>query len=185
MTDDLFGTVEHKAGAKGMRMLPGVVGAADFAGYSNEHRITLERDWSGTLGAPFALWVGMNPSCADALVDDMTIRKEQHFTKLIGFSRMVKVNVASYRCTDPLKLPTGIELSHPRNHASIKYLSGVARVVIMATGHPPAPLAHLATHVLQQMRSDGRMMMCLGKTNDGWPRHPSRLGYGTKFEEFK
>jgi hypothetical protein len=187
---DLFDLSDrHHAGGKStFAMQQGVVGDALFVGDRQEHRLWLSRHWCTMLRwvPSYVLWCGMNPSTARHDMDDLTVRKEQEFTARLGHSKMFKVNAGSYCCTNPLLLlQDGIQLAHPDNLPTIRRLAAEASAIVMATGHPPAPLVPLAREVFDQMHRDGRQMLCLGTTAGGWPKHSSRLAYATRFEEFK
>lgn len=178
----------HDAGGKGrMRLLPGVTGLATFSGDRDEHRLTLERRAPGCLeGAPFALWCGMNPSTAEADEDDLTVRKEQEWTRRLGLLRYIKVNFGSYRCTDPKGLSVaGVMISHPQNLICITDLASRAEKIVMACGDPPEVLMPHARTVLRMMKTMCHPMWCLGTTKAGWPKHSSRLGYETPMVEFR
>jgi hypothetical protein len=116
-----------------MRLPEGVVGDALFLGDNREHRLWLERRLSKVgPAAPYALWIGMNPSVAGANEDDMTVRKEWIFTCNYGLSRYVKMNVGTYVCTDPTKLPLGL-LTHPSNDDALRCALPNAAAIVMAT----------------------------------------------------
>lgn len=188
---DLFGG-HDPGGKRRMPLLPGVTGLALFRGEAREHRILALRwwdtgstEWRETDGA-YVLWVGMNPSMATGEEDDLTVRKEQNWTKTLGCNRYVKVNLSSYRSTDPAGLRDAEELAHPDNIPTIlKWATDVScHRVVLATGVPPEVLAPLADQVLRMLREAKVAMWCLGRTKAGWPRHTSRIGYATPFERF-
>ena len=169
-----------------MRLPEGVVGDALFLGYNHEHRLWLQRRLSKTDPmASYALWIGMNPSIAGADEDDMTVRKEWGFTRTaLKLSRYLKVNVGTYICTDPLKLPPGL-LTHPSNDDLIRCALPNAAAIVIATGVVPPVLEAALLRVLAILRDSGRPLLCLGRTADGAPRHSSRLGYSTPLVEFR
>lgn len=57
--------------------------------------------WWGPEDAPHALWVMLNPSTADASVDDPTIRRCIAFTKREGLAGLAVVNVCALRAREP------------------------------------------------------------------------------------
>lgn len=165
-------------------LLAGVTGAAFFP--SKDHRLWLERRWGEDIDENFVLHVGMNPSYADANGDDLTVRKDQEFTRRIGFSRMVKMNVGTFISTDPKGLSApDVIVSHPYNTAMILECALRARRVIVATGDPPKPLIDVARNLLRGMTAAGFRMECFGLTKGGWPKHSSRLGYASKLALFE
>lgn len=181
-------SARHDSGCRNvLPMLPGVIGAATFRGERDEHRLTLSRDWGGDLGliVPFVLWIGMNPSGAEADRDDLTIRKEQEWTRRLGFAHYVKANVGTYRHTDSRSIPvTGAALVHPDNFPVIRDLAAAAAIIVLSVGNPPEALEAPARELFRLLGEDRQGLLCLGTTRAGWPRHSSRIAYATPFEIF-
>lgn len=179
----------HDSGCKNkMPLRPGVFGSAVFAGGKDEHRVVLERRWDGAdSSAGFALWAGMNPSGAEAGVNDLTILKECHWTGMLGLTRYIKMNAGTYRWTDSAGidgLSRNIELCHEDNLPRLRDLASRATVIILATGSPPERLIGPAKAMFRALKADGRKVKCLGTTQDGWPKHSSRLAYATPFVDY-
>lgn len=181
----------HDPGTKTrLKLLPGVVGAAHFTCARHEHRLWLERRWEPSLADPapregFLLAIGMNPSNAGADSDDLTVRKDQVWARMWGFTRMVKVNVGTYCWTQSTDLHRAtVPLCHPDNLATILSFAGDAAKILVATGKPPAPLQAPARRLFAALRQHGLAMRCFGVTSEGWPRHTSRLAYATQEEAF-
>jgi len=65
------------------------------------YRYSLTRRWSP---GPLLGWVMLNPSRADALVDDPTIRRCVGFARRWGFAGIVVRNLYALRATDPREL---------------------------------------------------------------------------------
>lgn len=180
---------KHDPGGKmRLKLLPGVNAFAEWSGDNNEHRLCLTREWVSPFSsgdprrcAPFALWIGMNPSVASADIDDLTCRKEQVWTRMLDLQAYVKVNVGTYRCTDPSKLPADVALSHDRNLSTISEWARAAtcKAVILATGRVPDRLVVSFREIIELLRAYGVPLQSLGTTKDGWPRHSSRIGYST------
>lgn len=164
-------------------LLPGVSGAARFEG--EQHRLCLQR-WWGLSDAPFALHIGMNPSRAGADQDDLTVRKDQEFTRRLDLTRMFKLNIGTFISTDPAGLSVrGVIVSHEANLGLIRAYAATAARIIVATGKPPDQLLGHARTIFRALKSDGRRMECFGLTKDHWPKHSSRLAYATPLQEFR
>lgn len=181
----------HDPGGKiRMRLQDGVIGRADFIGANQEHRLALERYWGNLLEPDpdprYALWIGMNPSTASHDVDDLTVRKEQTWTRMLGLVRYIKCNIGSYRSTNPAGLAQAEVVSHPDNLPTILRLATApqAHRVILTTGAPPPVLECFYRATVQALRGAGVPLWCLGKTKGGWPKHSSRIGYHTPIVEF-
>ena len=65
------------------------------------YRYHLERRWSD---APFLTFVMLNPSTADAEIDDPTIRRCVGFSKREGAGGIAVVNLYAFRATSPADL---------------------------------------------------------------------------------
>lgn len=162
----------HDPGGKvRLALPPGITGGAEFSD-CGRYRRTLWRAWLGGRGE--VLFIGMNPSTADAEVDDPTVRREIGFAQRWGFSRLIKCNLGDYRATHPRDLPrVPEEACTEANLEAIKTHAIYADLVVMAHGVPPAPLRETASIVAKMIREEaGQEMVCLGLTKEGFPKHP-------------
>lgn len=66
------------------------------------YRYSLTRDWDD--GLPRIAFVMLNPSKADAEIDDPTIRRCIGFAKAWGYGGLIVVNLYPLRATDPAEL---------------------------------------------------------------------------------
>jgi hypothetical protein len=171
----------HDPGGKvRLRLQPGVDGNAGFS-ECGRYRHWLSREWGfdglfadNTRGEAYALWIGCNPSTAEADVDDPTIRKEIHYTQAMGLSKYVKCNIMDYRTTYPADLTTKTdEPSSPTNLPTIIKMAADAIVIVAAWGSLPRPLKLYADDVEASIGM--HTLMCMGTTKDGSPRHPLYL----------
>jgi hypothetical protein len=176
---------EHDPGGKRRIRLTGkTIGSAVFSD-DKRCRFVLEREMIGENSPPYALWVGMNPSTADANVDDPTIRREWTFTLNMGLRRMVKMNVSPYRATFPRDIVVlGLENEYFRNMECIIRRAKEASIVIMASGVVPASIRPWFYRATSSILSIGRPIYCLGLTKGGFPRHPLYVATKTKLIEF-
>jgi hypothetical protein len=112
----------------------------------------------------------MNPSTAEAQVDDPTIRREIAFTRRAGFGSLIKVNVMDYRATRPAHLlAPGVQPCSEENLPCIARWARAASVTVAAWGTLPKPLRGYANAVAAAIAG---AIYCLGQTGDGSPRHP-------------
>lgn len=153
------------------------------------YRYDLTRTWDdrpGPYPASRLMFLMLNPSTADALRDDHTIRRCRYFAKREGYGGLVVCNLYALRATDPLELlKVGSPYAMgPENKAAIeRWLdSREVDVVVCAWGaHKLAgALARLNVEALVNER--GLRCVCLGRTKSGAPRHPSRLGNDVELE---
>lgn len=139
------------------------------------YRYTLGRRWGYEFGA--AVFVMLNPSTADADVDDPTIRRCVGFAKSLGMDALHVVNLYAFRATKPADLwraadPIGPEADETLRE-TFKAAAQEQRPVIAAWGANAAPLR--AQFAVTIAHAAGCELQALGVTKDGMPRHPLYL----------
>lgn len=137
-----------------------------------KYRYELTRFWDGR--KPAVAFVMLNPSTADAEIDDPTIRRCIGFAQAWGYGELRVYNLFALRATDPGELLTSDAPVGPDNAKFIEKARACDRIVC-AWGATtlPKPHAHrglIVTDLL--MGEDSRDLYCLGYTKDGSPRHP-------------
>jgi len=136
----------------------------------NQYRYDLRRFWGK---APFCLWVMLNPSTADANVNDRTISKIMGFSERWGFGGLVVVNLFAFRSTDPERLPYVTDPIGPDND---KYILGwvakpeISRVFVGWGAY--GKLQDRGLQVGRMLQAAGAEMWCLYVNGDGHPKHP-------------
>jgi hypothetical protein len=177
----------HDPGGKSkLPMLSGVRGDAEFSA-CGRYRRWLVRDWGlrqHTDGRErYALWIGMNPSTAAANIDDPTIRREMGFTAREGLFCYLKVNVMDYRSTSPKGLlAPGVAPCSDKNRAMIRDLASRATLVVVCFGKLHKTLRCYGDAVVGDLK--GLDLWCLGKNENGSPRHPLYLAADTELERY-
>jgi hypothetical protein len=136
-----------------------------------QFRYRLGRRWAD--GAPL-LFVMLNPSTADADVDDATIRRCIKFAQAHGFPALEVVNLFAYRATDPKELRRAGYLAGPENDAHIRQAADEAAAVCVAWGANVAELERPHV-VLSLLHASGKPLQCLRITRSGYPQHPLML----------
>ena len=159
-------------------------GDAEFSP-SGIYRHWLSREWGlrqySDGREPFMLWIGMNPSTAEKDVDDPTIRREISFTRRMMINKYVKVNVMDYRATSPKEL-LKVAACSDQNLPIIKHFAEQAHSIVVCWGKLHKSLQHHADAVLEILND--RPLNCLGRNDDGSPKHPLYLANTTIFEKF-
>lgn len=133
------------------------------------YRYRLSRRWGAGRSC---LFVMLNPSTADASLDDPTIRRCAGFARREGFDGMEVVNLMAFRATDPSALPADKTAEGPDNARHVAdALRDTSGPVIAAWGAQRAavPFARPMRGVIARA---GRPIVCLGVTKGGDPRHP-------------
>lgn len=134
-----------------------------------QYRYALTRYWGD---GPMAGFIMLNPSTADATLDDPTIRRCIGFAKREGCGSLVVVNLYALRSTNPSALRGHLHPIGPewRKHFD-EAIAHVDGPLIAAWGADPSVAAQRFT-VQQVLRKAGRAAVCLGKNKDGSPKHP-------------
>lgn len=132
------------------------------------YRYRLERSWSNV--DPLLGWCMLNPSTADASVDDPTIRRCVRFSKDRGYGGIVVVNLMAYRASSPLDLLRAQDPRGPLNDEALREAAFLFKFgsIVCAWGlKAPAGVANRALKIF-----DGVSLLCLGLTKEGHPKHP-------------
>lgn len=145
------------------------------------YRYYLQRTWDGAL--PRLCFVMLNPSTADATVDDATIRVCRGRAAKMGMGGLDVVNLFALRSTDPEALyraeahsPISEPGAEEKNDAVIEKVVKRASGVICAWGKHGA-LLHRGKIVLARFKEWGIKPCALKLNSDGSPAHPLRIGY--------
>lgn len=152
---------------------------------TNCHRTALTRKWIGTGG--LINWIMLNPSTADEVFDDPTIRKCVGFSKRWGFSEIVVTNLFSFRATHPEDLREMAKYDYARavgvNDGPLIEHAGRADMVVAAWG-THGNLYGRADDVMRRVLPNTDMY-CIGLTKERFPLHPCMAGYTERPLEFR
>ena len=144
-----------------------------------DYRYHLTRRWGPKIDT--VVWVMLNPSTADADVDDPTIRRCISFSAKLGADSLRVVNLYAYRATDPKHLLAVEDPVGPMNNTVIREALLAARAVNLT-----APMSGAAVIVAWGVNARADRVSefvtiadecrvplhCLGITKSGMPRHP-------------
>lgn len=137
------------------------------------YRYSLTRRWGA---GPTVLWIMLNPSTADADIDDPTIRRCIGFTKRWGFEALEVVNLYAFRATDPAELvPNATRAPGPDNNAAWAEAFHRCHFVVLAWGankFVDQGYAERRVIDINGLPDCGRPLRTLGTTKKGAPRHP-------------
>lgn len=125
---------------------------------------------------------GVNPSTADASVDDATVRKWIGFCRRWGVSRFIVGNVFSYRATDVRELAKVPFQQGPQHFAHLEKIIEDADVLVPCWGSRdkvPNDLRNQIDMMIGWLHRTGKPVMHFGLTSSGDPKHPLMLGYDT------
>ena len=131
----------------------------------NKYRYVLWRTWDND--KPKVMFIGLNPSTADAKRNDPTIRRCINFAKRWGFGGMYVCNLFAFKATHPNVLLANQNPVGNRNDYYLKkYLKQVPRVVVAWGNHG----THLNRHL--EVMKFLEHPYCLKINKSGQPTHP-------------
>jgi hypothetical protein len=119
---------------------------------------------------PPVLFVMLNPSTADAELDDPTIRRCRGFARFWDCNGIAVANLYAYRSTDPKALWQALDPIGPENDIYLRAYARECEDVVCAWGSNAQ--SHRVAYVAKLMQEAGARLWCLGTTKDGSPRHP-------------
>ncbi len=135
---------------------------------TNNYRYTLRRHWKNG-GKKLVNFILLNPSTADAKIDDPTIRACMQIADNWGYDGIVVTNLFAYRATKPTDLKKQKNPIGEKNNEWIKKCALEAPLTVVAWGN----------HGLFQNRGQevvkllaGKQLHCLEVLKNGCPRHP-------------
>lgn len=135
-----------------------------------QYRYSLLIVWNPDL--PVCAFIGLNPSTADEVVDDNTVRRCRGFSESFGCGGLLMLNLFAYRATEPRVMKAhpspiggGNTLSHLKNR-----LAACKGPWIAAWGGDGAHMGRgeMVANAIPELQ-------CLKLNGDGTPAHPLYL----------
>jgi len=158
-------------------------GGASGAVIDGDYRYLLWRRWA--LSCESVVWVMLNPSTADAEIDDPTIRRCVGFARDWGYGGIYVVNLYGLRATDPDELLGHPNPVGPRNDDYITAAISRVACIVAAWGGEAGRRAHAErTHAVMDLLRTLAIPRCLGLTQTGHPRHPLYVPAATPLVPF-
>lgn len=129
------------------------------------------------------VFVMLNPSTADANIDDPTIRRCMSFARREGYGGIEVVNLFAMRTTRPVHLKEAADPVGPENNSYLRSaLIGHSMVIAAWGAHK---MAAIPGRALAAMANGAPPLHCLGTTKDGSPRHPLYLKETTPLQRWE
>lgn len=137
------------------------------------YRYWLARQWvPGARRLPIIM---LNPSTADANIDDPTIRRCMAFARREGFGGIHVFNLFAFRATSPADMRAAADPVGPQNDYWLTQAleaSAATGCAILAAWGAYGDHRGRANYVRGMAQLRGARLACLGTTKDGHPRHP-------------
>lgn len=138
------------------------------------------------------IFIGLNPSTANSEKPDRTITKVLNFTENFGYDSFIMINLYPFRTPYPSQLPAKLDLTlHSENIKQIKKLLKKYKKpdIVACWGAKINARPYLLTcyqEIFKSIKPLVGNVYSLGKlTKHGHPRHPSRISYKNRLNNFK
>lgn len=131
-----------------------------------QYRYSLSRYWNEQ--RPGLLYIGLNPSTADARHDDPTIRRCTNLADSWGYGAFTIANLFSFRATIPAELKQAADPVGPATDRVLKRLASNADTIVLMWGNHGA-FKNRDIAVLRKFTD--RNLYCVGRTRSGAPKH--------------
>lgn len=126
-------------------------------------------------------WIMRNPSTADATLDDPTIRRCTSFARREGYDGIEVLNLYALRCTKPKHLLDHPDPEGPDNQRHWDEVLSDHNIGMVVAAWGAARPKHCPPSTAGRLWFTGGWY-CLGKTADGYPRHPLYVSGDREFE---
>ena len=140
------------------------------AKFSNDrkYRYTLSRTWDDTKGK--VMFIGLNPSTADEIENDPTIRRCIDFAKSWGYGGLEMTNLFAFRATEPKDMKNSDEPVGIENNEWLLKLSKECDIVVGAWGND-GNFKNRGKEVIKMFDD----LYYIAKNKTGCPSHPLYL----------
>lgn len=153
-------------------MIPELVERGAVISDCGRYRYRLWRQWAYSELRPI-LWVMLNPSTADAEIEDPTIKRCMQFSKRWGYGAMWVGNLYAFRSSDPSALWTmsAEDARGADNARHLREMANESALTVCAWGAMGA-----REYLLRNDYWSPGGLWCIGRTKDGFPKHPLARG---------
>lgn len=142
-----------------------------------QYRYSLWRIWDSS--KPLILFICLNPSTADATVDDPTIRRCISFARSWGYGGLYMGNLFAFRATNPAELYEAPDPVGPKNDNRLFSMASKCQNIVFAWGTKGVLLER--NKVISSKFPNSR---CISKTKVGHPGHPLYLRSDLRLMDF-
>lgn len=152
----------------GVRSVNYIISYAEIS-LCNTYRYFLQRTWD--INNKMMTFIMLNPSKADALKDDPTIRKCVMLAKKENCSGIYVINLFALRSSNPEELYIHNDPVGPENNFWINKIAKQSQIIVAAWGNH-GHFLNRDIEVLNTLKSLGLKLYCLGLNKNGSPKHP-------------
>jgi len=144
------------------------------------YRYSLSRRWGLGRSVTF---IGLNPSTADAEIDDPTVKRWMGFAKAWGYDAMLVANLFAFRATSPKDMQKADEPIGPDNNVWIQACAEAGSQTVVCWGKPGS-FQYRDVAVTALLKEAGHDLWCFGTNADDSPKHPLYLPKGMRLVRY-
>jgi len=137
------------------------------------YRYTLWREWESLFGSGYVMFIGLNPSTADEIVDNPTVRRCIGYARDWGYAGLCMTNLFAFRATSFKDMMAAEDPIGPDNDRFLIEIAKDAGIIVAAWGVNGGHLGR--DKVVRNMLP---RLFCLGLTKQGFPAQPLYLPKG-------
>lgn len=138
------------------------------------YRYSLIRNWDAL--AKEIVFIGINPSTADANIDDHTVTKLIEMTRRYGYGGFKLLNLYAFRSTVCSELKKEKDPFGERNWEFLEKYVGKLKTIVFMWGKNDKDFGNVRERLIKLYPN----ALCFGHNEDGSPKHPLMLSYSTK-----
>lgn len=149
------------------------------------YRYTLFRRWAQGDTVAF---IGLNPSTADEVDNDPTVRRCINFAKAWGYGAMYMLNLFAFRATDPKTMKAESQpVQGPWHDFHWRVWEAIcdSKLIVCCWGNHGLHMHRGFWFYANYLQCCRRDVKCFGKTKLGEPRHPLYLKNDTELVKMK
>ena len=144
-----------------------------------KYRYALWRIWDRS--KPIVMFIGLNPSTANAVEDDATIRSVRRISEHNGYGGFYMMNCFAYVSKNPADLK--LEVNNRVNDRWLHKIAAKCKTVVFAWGNFDVVIKTGRYWEMWQMFSD--RAMALSQNKNGSPKHPLYCKSKSAFIKYK
>lgn len=128
------------------------------------------------------VFIMLNPSTADAYLDDPTIRRCVGFANTGGYDGIIVINLYAFRSPNPKDL---FQTQDPVGSENDQYIANILmqhKTVVCAWGSNA--LLDRVSNVMSILKQHNVKVLCLGVNKNGSPKHPLYISASQELVEY-
>jgi hypothetical protein len=167
----MVATKRKKLTGEQLTLLPALKPVAEFSP-CRRYRYTLWRTWGDQ--SRYAMFICLNPSTADEVQDDPTVRRCIRYSQSWGYGAFCMTNLFGFRATDPRVMFAEVDPVGADNDQHLLDVAAQASVIVAAWGNHGIH-QNRAQQVTEMLGAAGFKLHYLQLTQAKQPGHPLYL----------